>query len=251
MSSIPVDPLSELALKFGTDKYGSHYYTPHYYRNFKHLCGSQLKILEIGVGGYEDKQVGAESLKMWKEFFPNAQIVGVDIEDKRHLSEERITILKGSQVDLGFLDQVVQNHGPFDIIIDDGSHQNQHIITTFEHLFPTLASEGVYVVEDIQTAYWPDFGGDSYYLKQDNSTCMGYFKSLLDSLHYEENLNPNYVPSYLDKNIVGLQFYHNIAFIQKGNNEEGTTAIKPAPGSEPQWKSTLKVWRSRLKSFLI
>jgi hypothetical protein len=53
----------------------------------------------------------------------------------------------------------------FDIIIDDGSHVNEHVITTFEYLLPILNNEGLYVIEDTQTAYWPEYGGSSHHLQ--------------------------------------------------------------------------------------
>ena len=48
-----------------------------------------------------------------------------------------------------------------DIIIDDGSHLNRHVVKSFQVLFPLLADDGIYVAEDTQTAYWPGEGGSS------------------------------------------------------------------------------------------
>jgi demethylmacrocin O-methyltransferase len=59
-------------------------------------------------------------------------------------------------VDLPFLDSVLAEHGAPELIIDDGSHINEHIITTFKHLFPRLKEGGYYVIEDTQTSYWPE-----------------------------------------------------------------------------------------------
>jgi cephalosporin hydroxylase len=50
-------------------------------------------------------------------------------------------------------------HGPFDIVIDDGSHVFEHQIASFEALFPLASSTAVYIVEDVHTSYLPDFGG--------------------------------------------------------------------------------------------
>ena len=244
-----MNDLSKLALKYGTDKYGSHYYTTHYYRNFQHLREQPIKLLEIGIGGYEDAKVGAESLKMWKEFFPNGQIYGLDIEDKRHFEEERIKIFHCSQTDTKSLDTINKEFGPFDIIIDDGSHVNEHIITTFEHMFPLLKEDGIYSVEDIQTAYWPPFGGNSHYFGV-NGTCMSYFKQLMDKIHYEEILNPNYKPDYFALNVIGLQVYHNLAFIFKGKNAEGSNGVDKSDYSETKMRSRLKYYKAKFKSFV-
>ena len=216
-----VDALTELAKTYPTDKWGVHHYTPHYHRFFEHVRHKPLRIFEIGVGGYENPNEGGGSLRLWKAYFQNSQIVSVDIFDKQTLQEERIKIYRGSQTDTELLEKINHEMGPFDIIIDDGSHINSHIITSFKFLFPLLAKNGTYVVEDLQTSYWQKYGGDSFYLRN-NNTAMNYFKQLLDSLNHEEIENPFYRPSYFDQNIVSMHFFHNILFIQKGDNSEGS-----------------------------
>jgi hypothetical protein len=151
--------------------------------------------------------------------FLGATSFGIDIHDKSPHQEDRITIFQGSQVDRGFLDTVVSSIGEIDVIVDDGSHINEHIIETFKILFPRLKQDGIYVVEDIQTSYWNSYGGDSYDLKNPK-TAMNFFKGLADSLNFEEIDRPSYRPNYFDRNIVGLSFYHNMVFIQKGLNNE-------------------------------
>src|SRR5882757_9979464 len=84
-----------------------------------------------------------------------------------------INIFKGSQVDKEFLRNVIKKIGNPDIIIDDGSHVNEHMIDTFKILFPLLKDGGVYVVEDTQTSYWPEFGGDSEKL-ENPKTILSY-----------------------------------------------------------------------------
>jgi len=77
------------------------------------------------------------------------------------------------------------------------------------------------VVEDTQTSYWPNHGGDSSG-GNDPHTTMGYFKSLTDGLNWEE-FRGDRSPSYLDLNIKSIAFYHNLIFITKGSNREGST----------------------------
>jgi tetratricopeptide (TPR) repeat protein len=171
-----VDPLTKLAISYGTDKFGYHDYTPNYYTLFKHLKNKPIRLLEIGVGGYQDADRGGESLEVWRDFFPKGQIVGIDIQTKEMDLGERVSIHKGSQVDAQFLADLVRAHGPFDIIIDDGSHRNEHVVESFALLYPTLAKGGIYVVEDVQTSFFPRFGG-SLDLKAPNS--VGYFADLV------------------------------------------------------------------------
>lgn len=79
---------------------------------------------------------------MWKKYFPFCDIYAIDIYDKSALQEKRIKIYQGNQTDEIFLMQVTIETGPLDIIIDDGSHINEHIIETFKMLFPALKDGG-------------------------------------------------------------------------------------------------------------
>jgi hypothetical protein len=94
--------------------------------------------------------------------------------------EKRIDIEIGSQIDDEFLNNICEKYGWFDIIVDDGSHINNHVTHTFEKLFPRIKPGGVYVVEDVCTSYWEQYDGG--YLKQDSS--MEYFKRLTDDVNF-------------------------------------------------------------------
>ena len=214
--------LSMLARIWGTDKVGSHNYIVHYQKFFQPLRRKRLKILEIGIGGYDSPSEGGQSLRMWKCFFKNSRIYGLDIWDKNEMSENRITIIRGSQADAAFLTSLSQQHGPFDIIIDDGSHRNEHVIISFKALFPLLKTGGIYVVEDTQTAYWSEYGGG---ITPAAETSMTFFKKLVDGLNYEEYELESYTPSETDKSIVSIYFAHNLIFIGKGNNTEGSNML--------------------------
>lgn len=224
--------LVRLGEVFGTDKWGSHWYLKHYETHFSALRKKPLNLLEVGVGGYASSTVGGNSLRMWKAYFPHANIYGVDLYDKRRLEERRIRIFQGSQVDAAFLSNVVDQAGGFDIVIDDGSHINSHVIGTFEILFPLLRSPGFYVVEDAQTSYWPGFGGSSRDLG-DTSTTVAYFASLAHCLNYEEILREGYSPTVFDRHIVAMHLYHNLIFIQKGENREGSNMVRGGRATDP------------------
>lgn len=205
---------------FGTDKWGSHWYLQHYQKHFKDWRRRRLKLLEIGVGGYDDWAKGGNSLRMWKAYFRNANIFGIDIHDKRQYEEERIRIFQGSQTDEAFLRKVVSEAGGLDIIIDDGSHVNEHVVRTFEILFPLMRSPGIYVVEDTQTSYWPGYGGTSGETTGGVQTTMGYFTRLVHSLNYQEFLPDSPLRTPFDGAVVAAHFYHNLLFIHKGENSE-------------------------------
>ncbi len=217
--------LVRLAKKFRTDKWGSHFYARHYHDHFFPLHQREINLLEIGIGGWNHPLHGGASLRMWKAFFPKGQIYGVDIQDKSAMEEERIRVFQGSQDDEKFLRSVAADIGNIDIIIDDGSHINHHVINTFKTLFPLLADDGIYVVEDTQTSYWPKFGGTSTDLNHPNSM-LSFFKGLSDGLNYEEFLLPGYSPGYFEQHIIAMHFYHNMVFVYKGQNKEGSNFVR-------------------------
>lgn len=205
--------LNQLASIHGTDKWNDHWYTQHYQHQFGPWRTRKLRLLEIGIGGYEDPFKGGDSLRLWKSFFPNADIHELDIIDKTAHQESRITVHVGSQVDFDFLQSVIDKYGPFNIIIDDGSHINAHVRETFNFLFPkALTENGIYVIEDTQTSYWENFGGDQTDLKNPN-TMMNLFKELIDKVNCQDYLwNPD-LASPFDYSIISMHFYHNLVFL--------------------------------------
>ena len=179
--------LDDLGLKHGTDKASViHDYLKKYQKYLPFKTYDHIKILEIGVQG-------GESLRMWKDWFYNAEIVGIDInpECKKH-EEENITIEIGNQTDTDFIyNNICKKYKPFDLIIDDGSHINNDVIFSFESLFHTLSSGGVYVIEDCCTSYWEEYGGG--FGKQctvgtggcaTHGTMIEHFKRYIDSVNY-------------------------------------------------------------------
>lgn len=232
--------LIELAIKHGADKHGAtipsagapkeirsnigHKYAAHYDAHFSPFRYREINVLEIGVGGFGDLHAGGESLRMWKEYFPQAQVVSLDYYDKTALQEDRIRIYHGSQDDAALLKRMHEECGGFDLIIDDGSHCCAHVLTSFKCLFPLLKSGGIYAIEDLQTSYWKVFGGSSTDLSNP-ATSMGFLKSLVDGLNHVELELPGYQPTYFDKHVVSMHFYHNLAFIYKGDNDEQSNIV--------------------------
>ncbi|GGN09421.1 hypothetical protein GCM10011609_56440 [Lentzea pudingi] len=215
--------LGELAVEFGSDKWGDlHWYTQHYERHFARLRTEPVKVLEIGIGGYDDPDSGGASLRMWQRYFQRGLIHGLDIA-RKNVTGPRITTVRGDQSDAGFLDRLGRELGPFDVVIDDGSHLNEHVRTSFHALFPHVRAGGLYVVEDLQTSYWPSWGGHP---DATPATSMGLLKSFVDGLNRAEVGDPRGEGTYLERNISGISFHHNIAFVEKGlNAEEGGPAF--------------------------
>ena len=224
----PMD-LGGLSAGFGSDKWASfHWYTQHYERHFARLRAKPIRLLEIGIGGYQYEDMGGESLRMWQRYFPRGLVYGLDIFAKPGVRGPRMRAVQGDQSDPEFLDELGRRLGPFDIVIDDGSHRNDHVKTSFGSLFPHVRSGGLYVIEDLQTAYWPGYGGDDQDLVNAD-TSIRMLKGLVDGLNYQELPESNgKTPSYTDRHVVGLHFYHNLAVIEKGLNvEDGIPAFIP------------------------
>jgi len=124
-----------------------------YDRHLSHLKHKPIVLLEIGVS-----QGG--SLQLWKKYFgTQSKIYGIDLNPKSRFYEDQIEVFIGDQTDTVFLNHVINNIGRPDVIIDDGSHIQSHVIKTFDFLFPHLADNGIYIIEDCHTSYWPRFEG--------------------------------------------------------------------------------------------
>ncbi len=167
--------LDEVGLKYGTDKASEgHGFLGFYERFFRDLQDlSNLRIMEIGV-------YNGDSLRMWEEYFPHASIVGVDI-DPRTLANAtaRTTIELADQSNIVDLTRLATTHGPFDIVLDDGSHHWDHQITSFRTLYPHIKPGGYYVLEDLDTSYGryvPD------YQKTGTISAAKYLHLFLDAL---------------------------------------------------------------------
>jgi hypothetical protein len=144
-TSHEIDPLTRL-IEHGTDKWGPHFYTPVYRELFSKLRDREIRLLEIGVGGYDIKTLGGASLAMWADYSLNGQITGIDNAEKRLDLSPRVKLFRGSQEDPAFLKQVCSERGPFDIVIDDGSHVPKHVVGSFHVLFPSLADGGLHIL---------------------------------------------------------------------------------------------------------
>lgn len=167
----------KIAKYYGTDKSSEvHNYCEKYEKWFPFNRLEPLKILEIGV-------LDGHSLLSWRDIYPNATIVGIDIDSKCKSFENidrKIYVEIGSQDDPDFLQNVASKYGPFDFILDDGSHMQSHIVFSFNHLFDYVRSEGIYVIEDSTSAYWDDYEGGF----RKKGTSVEFCKDLVDDVNF-------------------------------------------------------------------
>ena len=170
------------------------HYLPEYQRLFAGFGERKINMLEIGV------QCGG-SYRLWKNFFGEDLLswTGIDINQNclalnNELPAGKGLVCCGSQDDPLFLEDLADKRGKFDIIIDDGSHQSEHIISSFKCLSRHIKDGGLYVVEDVHACYWDGFRGES-----DSSNALSYFLSLAHSLNIQavrhercsKNLSPD------------------------------------------------------------
>ena len=173
--------LNALGTRHGTDKAeGGHGYLDFYERFLAELRHRPVRLLEIGV------QRG-RSLRMWRDYFSNGQIIGVDNDPatRRHAGE-RIVIEIADQSNVADLVRLGTRHGPFDIVVDDGSHIWGHQITTLRYLYPFLKPGGFYVLEDIHTSYGAI--GESY-RGGGSVSAARYLQSFCDYMIADEDLD--------------------------------------------------------------
>jgi len=182
------------------------HYFPVYEKHFSRYVNRPVIFLEIGVykGG---------SLQMWKRYFgPYAQIIGIDINPAcAAFEEDQIAIRIGDQSDPAFLDSIIAEFGKPDIILDDGSHIMEHVKASFSHLYPKMADNGLYMVEDLQTSYWNEFGGG---VKRPG-TFIELCKDLIDQLNadWSRNVLP---PTEFTRTTQSMHFYDAIAVFERG-----------------------------------
>ena len=201
-----------LANRYGTDKLWLHHYIDEYERHFERLRGEPIKLLEIGVGGYNVPGRGGHSLRMWSDYFVNGEITGIDIEDKTALSSGNITALVMDQTDVASLELLSGAAGPFDIVVDDGSHVQEHIMISFCTLFPLMPSGGIYVIEDLACAYNPFYAGGPD-LPVPNS--IGLIQRLIDGLHWEFWGGRHTGPTPIDRMVKSVHVSKELAFIYR------------------------------------
>lgn len=194
--------LDEIAIKCGTDKATNHTvrghgYAPHYDAAFSGMRFEPIKILEIGVGG-------GESIRTWLEYFTNAHVYGVDIVHSTNPwntvnsgAHPRYTFVTGDQSSEVFWQCFIVDYGKnWNIIVDDGGHYSNQIITAHKCLWPYVVSGGLYCVEDMAVAYgtlfvptgWPNH--------------IDWLNGVMDKLNHDDGVD-------------SIRLFNELAIIQK------------------------------------
>lgn len=130
-----------------TDKDTTHSYLEPYEELFAPRRQTAQRVLEVGV------QNGG-SVLLWRDYFPDAQVFGVD-QNPSPVGGTRIQCLQADAYTDATVDHL-RELGPFDVLIDDGSHALHHLKFFAERYTSLLAPGGVLVIEDVETIDWVD-----------------------------------------------------------------------------------------------
>jgi len=209
-----MNDLTKLGIKYNTDKVDQYHnflgdtYTDIYYKYLNHLRDKEFNFLEIGVRD-------GQSVKMWSEFFPKANIIGVDINPScKQYEENNIAVHIGSQEDEVFLNSLIAKYGSFRVVLDDGSHINSMTMKSFKVL-QNLTTE-FYIIEDLRNSYedltkdvylWPGMNLNKD-LNADNSKTRPEFDNMLLNLIKQMD--------YRIGNWSGFYFHAQMLLMQKG-----------------------------------
>lgn len=180
------------------------HYFPIYERHFRRFVGNPVTMFEIGSGE-------GGSCQMWKHYFgPTARIVTIDIRDNAAYAEPQVYPRQGNQADPAFLEALLAEFGPPDIVLDDGSHHMLHINASFDVLFPRMSPAGTYLVEDLDGAYWASHGGG---LRHPGSF-IERAKALVDEMHADYTRGELAAGPY-GRGLVSLCFYQALLVLEK------------------------------------
>lgn len=201
-----------LRLYFEANKNGrlihkwKHYFDV-YHENFSDFIGEPITLVEFGVshGG---------SLDMWRSYFgKKARIIGVDINAEcLKLAKKDTEIFLANQDDTKSLKELADKIGPIDILIDDGGHTTRQQNNTFNVFYPIVKTPGVYLVEDLHTNYWKEFGGSL----RGSGTFIEQSKQLVDQLNAWHSRDPESLQvDEFTRTTSSIHFYDSIISFTK------------------------------------
>jgi hypothetical protein len=208
--------LCRIAERHDTDKDVG--FTSVYHSLLSHARERPLRLLEIGLynGG---------SLRMWREYLPNAELHGIDVDSRTLAYELEIPGTRVRLVDQAdaralraFIDEL---GGGYDVIVDDGGHTMEQQIVSFEVLFPHVVSGGIYVIEDLGTSYFVEYGGRPL---GEDGTAVAHMKRLVDAVQHE-HMTPGHESIHsavsrvalaqVRRDVASMQFHPGQAIIVK------------------------------------
>ncbi len=205
--------LTELAHKHGTDR-GLVYTVGKPGNGYTEIYGP---LLDDGIEGTKKVlELGAhkgQGLLMWQEYFPNADIYGIEIFESDNLwkspegpsyteNDIRVHVMVGHCGKKKDLDRLIEKYGgDFDLIIDDAGHLSDQQQFSMAYLFPLLKPGGIYIIEDLNAPYL----GTHWQGSRDTCRMIGEFTSTRKiSSEYMSDKESKYIESNIDDHMVYL-----------------------------------------------
>jgi len=217
----------------------AHYFEV-YERELTRFRTRPITFLEIGVfkGG---------SIPMWREYFADGStLVFADIDpDCAAHAEPGTHVEIGNQADPAFLATLAETYGPFDVVLDDGSHVCPHQIASFNGLWPHLNDRALYLVEDCHSSYWPGFGGGY----RNEASFIEFAKRKVDAMHSWYTDQDDLFPfDPIARELAGVRFYDSIVVLEKNTKAEPPMTITSRNGTVQGSRRALQI-RGRTSIF--
>jgi len=139
-----------------TDKNTTHSYLPLYQNLLISKKESAKNVLEVGIcyGG---------SIKLWSDFFTNADIYGLDIMNDADVWSEiknNEKIILHTSIDAYdndfFVNNFLNKDIKFDFMLDDGPHSLESMKQFIKLYSQVMIDDGILIIEDVQSWDWID-----------------------------------------------------------------------------------------------
>lgn len=194
-----------------TDKHHEHDFFNLIYNDlFKPLRETVNKFVEVGI--YD-----GESIRLWRDYFINAQIFGLDINPNNadnklgSINRDRLTLMRVDQSNIEDIESFVIQHNDIDVILDDGSHRMYDQQITFAKMFKSLKSGGLFIIEDLHTSLevvmpeksWCGWGDPNKTITLDMLNQFNKTGKIYSDYMSEEEMD------YLNENIESIEIYQS------------------------------------------
>ena len=260
-SQAKLPSFTDVLIESKSDKYDNHHYE-HYYTDWfePYRMKTDMRMVEIGVDA-------GKSMKLWKDYFIHAErLVGLvyhnhpkiefinqktkktvvlhhsrihrvppsEIKREHEAADSRVKIIEGDQSRMETMEALCQE-GPYDIILDDGSHLPSHVMYSLYSLWNCVKEGGMYIIEDIETSYWDE--GNQIYGYPLNETgfdgspfgsVAAKLKQLIDVLIKEKTDLPKGFLSIMpgDESLCKIEFGRNVFALHKCSAQQKATPPK-------------------------
>jgi hypothetical protein len=194
-----------------TDKHHEHdFFNLIYSELFKPIRQEVKKFVEVGI--YD-----GESIRLWRDYFTNAEIYGLDITPENadnklgSINRDRLTLLKMDQSNIGDIEEFSSQHDDIDVILDDGSHKMYDQQTTFAKMFKSLKSGGLFIIEDLHTSLEVTMPEKSWcgWGDVDKTITLNMLKDFQNTGEIHSDYMTEDEIKYLNENIESVEIYQS------------------------------------------